>query len=196
MRRTLSIAAALLFTGCATGYQPNHVGFHFQGELGVGGSRSSASQDGSSAKYGGPGGLYAVGLGGAIAPDLIIGGQLWGSSVTDPELTVDGASGTLDGVTYQVYGFGPMVKYYFTPANIYVSATPSIAQLSLSDEVSSDETKWGPALRLGAGKEWPVGPDWGMGVSAALQFASNKADGGGPTWSTVGGGVLFTISYH
>ncbi len=114
----------------------------------------------------------------------------------DVRLTIDGESRTISDLTYQTYGIGPMVKYYFMPINVYVAATPSFGQLSLRDDQSSDETKWGPALRLALGKEWYASQRWGLGVAGVLHLASNKPEGGGPTWTTVGGGVVFSASYN
>ncbi len=196
MRRIALIASALLAAACATVHQTAHVGVHFQADLGAGGSQSTASESGVDAKYSGPAGLISVGVGGAAAPNLIVGAQLWGSSVSDVRFTLNGQSETLTNVTYDVYGFGPMLKYYFMPANVYVAATPSIAQLSLSNDHSSDETRWGPALRLAVGKEWYASMHWGLGIAGVLHLASNKPEGGGPTWSTVGGGVVFSASYN
>ncbi len=196
MRRLALIASALVATACATVHQTEHAGLHFQGDIGAGGSQSTASQSGIDAKYSGPAGLFSVALGGAVAPNLILGGQLWASSVADVRFTLEGHSETLTDVTYDVYGFGAMLKYYFMPANVYIAATPSVAQLSLHNDQSSDETKWGPALRLAVGKEWYVSRHWGLGLAGVLHLASNKPEGGGPTWSTVGGGVVFSASYN
>jgi hypothetical protein len=196
MRRIVAIVVALLAAGCTTMHQSSHVGFHFQGDLGVGGSQSTASDAGDEVKYSGPGGLYSLAVGGSVVPNLIIGAQLWGASVSDVRLTVNGSSQTLDGITYQTYGFGPMVKFYAMPANIYLAVTPSIAQLRLSDDnQNEDTTKWGPALRLAVGKEWYVSQRWGMGLAGVLHVASNDAEGGGPKWKTVGGGVVFSASF-
>jgi hypothetical protein len=196
MGRVVTLAFALLAAGCVGVHQNSHVGLHVQGDIGAGGSRSEATDAGVTGRYSGAGAIYSLGLGGAVVPNLIIGGQMWGSTVTDVRFTVEGESQTLTDVTYDVYGFGPMVKFYLMPANVYFSATPSIARLRLSDEFSSDETKWGPALRLAAGKEWYVSRRWGLGVAGALHFASNKSEDDALTWKTLGGGVVFSASYQ
>lgn len=194
--RRIAFLAPVLLVGCATVHQTEHRGLHFAGDLGAGGSASSMSESGDDAKYSGPAGLYSLAVGGAVAPNLIIGGQLWGSSVSDVDLTVNGHTETLHDVTYDVYGFGALVKYYIMPVNMYLSATPSVAQLSLKSDFGSDETRWGPALRLGVGKEWYVSQHWGLGVAGVLQLASNKAEDDGPTWRTMGGGVVFSASFN
>jgi hypothetical protein len=195
MRRIAFLAPALL-VGCATVHQPDHRGLHFTGDIGIGGSSSSASEGGVDARYSGPGGVYALAVGGAvIVPNLIVGGQLWGSSVSDVRFTLDGQSETLHDVTYSVYGLGALVKYYVEPANVYVAATPSVAQLSLQNDAGSDETEWGPALRLAVGKEWYASQHWGLGVAGVLHLASNRHEGSGPAWRTVGGGVVFSASF-
>ncbi|HTP29906.1 MAG TPA: hypothetical protein VMK12_30145, partial [Anaeromyxobacteraceae bacterium] len=95
-----------------------------------------------------------------------------------------------------VYAIGPMVKYYVMPINFYLAATPSFAKLTSSSSTGSGETKWGPALRLAAGKEWYASQHWGLGLASVFQFSSNEGSSGGATWSTVGGGVVFSASYN
>jgi len=198
MRSITLLAAVLLATGCATAHQTAHTGFHFQGDIGIGGSRSSASQGGNDFKISGTGGQGSVALGGAVAPNLIIGGQVWGSTNTDPSIEVNGQSAqTASNASTALYGIGPMVKYYFMPINFFLAATPSFAKLESSSDTGEGETKWGPAIRLAAGKEWYVSQHWGLGVAGVLQFSSNEEEtSGGPTWSTIGGGVVFSASYN
>ncbi len=195
MRRICFLAPVLLLVGCATVHQPDHRGLHFTGDIGIGGSTSRASSGGSEARYEGEGGVFALAVGGAvIVPNLIVGGQLWGSSVSDVRYTLDGQTETLHDVTYDVYGLGALLKYYYMPANVYIAATPSVAQLSLHNEAGSDETDWGPALRLAVGKEWYASQHWGLGVAGVVHLASNRHEGH-ETWRTVGGGVVFSASF-
>jgi hypothetical protein len=199
VRRLLLLAPAVLTAACATVQPQDHRGLHFSADLGVAGSSSEATLNGVSDKYSGTGAGYAVAVGGAVAPNLIIGGQVFGTSVASPEETVSGGgSGTLSNVTYGFTAVGPMIKYYFMPINLYVAATPAIGRISLSDDTGSANTKWGPALRLAVGKEWYVAPQWGLGVSGILGFGSNEVDVGGATatYKTVNGGVVFSVSFN
>ncbi len=78
MRRIALFASAFLALGCATVHQNEHVGFHFQADIGAGGSQSTASDSGIDAKYSGGAGLFSVGAGGAVVPNLILGAQILG----------------------------------------------------------------------------------------------------------------------
>lgn len=197
MHRMAFLAPVLLATGCATAHQTAHTGLHFQGDIGFGVQRSSASQGGDDYTISGSGGVFSLALGGAVVPNLIIGGQLWGNTTPDPTAEVNGQSiPTASNASTATYAFGPMVKYYFMPINFYLAATPSFAKLSSSSDTGSGETKWGPALRLAAGKEWYASQHWGLGIAGVLNFGSNEETEGGPTWSSVGGGVVFSASYN
>jgi hypothetical protein len=145
----------------------------------------------------------ALAVGGAITPNLIIGGQLWGTAVPRPKVTDSGAGGgradPSNDFTYGVVGLGPIIKYYVMPANVYFAVTPSVACLTVTAlSFDAEGTKWGLGLRLAAGKEGYVSERWGMGVAGVLDLASATAGFGAqdPTWRTVGGGIAFTASYR
>lgn len=201
MHRLLVLVPALLSAACATVHQPDHTGFHFDADIGVGGSSSKANDD-LNTEVSGAGVTFGVGGGYAVVPNLIVGAQLWGTSVPDPDVRDDYyGSSTANDWTYGVVGVGPMVRYYFMPINLYLSATPSIARMTLHDDGNDDNygTRWGPALRTAVGKEWFIANRWGMGVAGVLDFASNKdneSNVGAPTWKTVGGGVVFSVSFN
>ncbi len=196
MRSIVIAAAVVLATGCATG-RAAHTGFHFHGDLGIAGSTSETSSFGDSAEISGGGAGFSLAAGGAVVPNLILGGELWGVSVNEPEVSDRLGSGTLRDVTYSVYGFGPRVTWYLMPVNLYFSVTPSITQLSLDydefDETS--ETDWGLGLRAAVGKEWFVSDRWGLGVAGVLHVSSNEDDAD-YRWRTWGGGVVFSASFN
>jgi hypothetical protein len=196
MRSIVIAAAAVLATGCATG-RAAHTGFHFHGDLGIAGSASETNTFGDHAEISGGGAGFSLAAGGAVVPNLILGGELWGVSVDEPEISDAEGAGTLQDVTYSVYGFGPRVTWYVMPANVYFSVTPSITQLSLDyDDVDeTSETDWGLGLRAAVGKEWFVSDRWGLGVAGVLHVASNEDDAD-YKWRTWGGGVVFSASFN
>lgn len=202
--RSFAIAAAavLLTTGCATGFAPRHEGTHLHADIGVVGSRSSASEDGEKLKMSGPGAGFSIALGGAAAPNFIIGGELWMTTVSEPKVTISSMgqsiSGTATDSQYNVVGFGPRFTYYLVPANVYFSATPSLTRLTFADTETDEgsSTNMGFGFRGAVGKEWMVGPSWAMGLAGVLQFATNEDREGGPTFGTVGGGVVFSASMN
>ncbi|HTN51339.1 MAG TPA: hypothetical protein VML50_02960 [Anaeromyxobacter sp.] len=177
------------------GYVPRgyhqHDGFFLQLDLGGGGMGSSALD----MKVSGGALQYSVAVGGAVAENFIIGGQLWGLAASSPTVSNSVGSGSADSLNFT--GFGVNLTYYFMPVNIYVSATPSIGTLSLSANGLTGSTNSGFAMRLAAGKEWWVSTDWGLGFNIQYAHASNADKGAGaPTWSTNWFGVAFSATYN
>ncbi|HMK73896.1 MAG TPA: hypothetical protein VK454_11185, partial [Myxococcaceae bacterium] len=152
-----------------------------------------ASQGGSSVALSGVGASVGVVLGAAISEDWIIGGDVWGVSAFSPSAS-NGAS--LGDQTLSLSGIGLNVTHYFMPENVYVSFSPSLVSLSLGNDQGSGSTNIGFGARLLVGKEWWVGNHWGLGLAGEAIFGVNSDQGGGPTWVTFGGAVLFTATYN
>ncbi len=199
MRSFVIATAAFMAAGCVTGrHIEDHVGLHFHADLGPGWTASRASDAGVSREFNGVGGIAAVSLGGAIVPNLILGGEVWGAGAIDPEYSEDGLAETLDGMSYDVTAYGARLTYYLMPANLYFSATPSITRLSLYDPFGDtvDYSRWGLGLRAAIGKEWFVSPRWGLGLAGVLHLSSNDGGPDGPRWRTWGGGLALSASFN
>jgi hypothetical protein len=194
MRRLVVAVAAALSATTASAQAPLHQGLHLHFDVGIGSSRSSASQSGDSAEVRGVGLPLSVSLGGAVVPNLILGASFWSTVVSDPTFEVNGQESDSN-ATYTTTGFGPMLTVY-VPGNVFVSLVPSLTRLTIEESGSTSRTQMGAGLRASIGKEWQVGYDWGLGVALVGHVCSNKDSDGGPTWSTTGGGVVFTASYH
>lgn len=199
--RSFAIAAAAVFaTGCATtNHIQDHVGVHVHADIGFAGSSSSAKEYGESAEMSGGGGAFSVAVGGAVVPNLILGGEIWGVGVSEPEARDwDGTRYDMIDTTLSAYGLGPRITYYAMPVNLYFSLTPSFTQLALSDDYSeySEESRWGFGLRGAIGKEWFVSPRWGLGLAGVMHASGNKWPEGGPRWKTWGAGLVFSASYN
>ena len=154
----IAAAAAVLATGCATGHIQDHSGFHFHAELGAGNNDTDVTYAGETGKVSGGGGSFSIAAGGALAPNLILGGEVWGVGASEPDVREFGGSrGTLVDVTYSAYGVGPRVTWYVMPANVYFSLTPSFTQLAFSDDYSdySEESRWGLGLRREIERHYP-----------------------------------------
>jgi len=174
-----------------------HLGWMFRLDLGADYLKTSASQDGESLSLSGPGVSAGIVIGHAVAEDWLLGLDIWGLSSFSPSLSTGGASAATRG-TLALTGFGLNATHYFTPANVYVSLSPSATVLSMrsGDGDASASTHVGFGGRLDVGKEWWVGDHWGVGVAAQLALAVNKDKGGGPTWTTVGGAVVLSATYN
>jgi hypothetical protein len=197
MRRLLCLVPALLTAGCVTVAPRDHVDLHLSADIGVGSSRSESTIDGSSMSLSGTAATFGVGMGFAVRPNLILGGQVWGTSVPDPTVKDEYyGSGTATNYTYGLYGFGPMVKFYAMPINMYFSVTPSLTRMTLSDgDNNSAKSDMGFGLRAALGKEWSTAAGWSFGVGGVLDTSSNEATGT-TGWKTVGAGIVFTASMN
>ncbi len=202
-RILVSLAAlALLTTGSIARAQPagahEHDGFFLQLDLGGGGMATTTSILGADLTVSGGAGQLSVAVGGAVARNFILAGQLWGASATEPEVKVNGQSlGSLSDATLSLTAVGLNLTYYFMPINIYVSATPSVGTLSVKQRGQSADTKSGFALRLAVGKEWWVSVDWGIGLNLQFAHASNQSQGtNAPTWATNWIGLAFSATYN
>lgn len=199
---TVLALAVLLTAGAAEAQAPRgrahtHDGFFLQMDLGGGGMSSSAEQGGTEVKLSGGSGQFSVGVGGALTPNFILAGQLWGVSATDPTVKVNGSSyGSLD-ARLTLSAIGVQLVYYFMPVNVYLSLTPSLTQLTIDDGTSSADSDVGFGLKFAVGKEWWVSDNWALGLNGQLAFASNDdKEAGAPSWGTGWFGVAFSATYN
>ncbi len=204
MRKILLTMALVLAatSGVARAQTPRgyheHDGFFLQMDLGLGAMSSKASSGGTDVELSGTAGQFSIALGGVVAPNFIVAGQLWGVSVSSPDVKVNGQSlGSVSDSSIGLSGIGVNLTYYFMPINIYVSATPSIGVLSAKQGGNSYDTKNGFAIRLAAGKEWWVSDNWGIGLNLQFAHASNEDKGTNPpTWATNWFGIALSATYN
>ncbi len=207
MRRMLRLTGALALlvpSGPAeaqglqsTGHR--HLGFFLQLDSGFGYLRSTAGSTASlpEISISGPAFSLAVGVGGAVAEDTVLAGQVWTLGAISQTITVGGLEASAGDTTLVISGFGPTFVYYFMPANLFLSVTPSLTTVQISGGGISGETQLGFGLRAAVGKEWWVGDHWGIGLTGQLYLASNKDKGvSPPTWTSFGGVLAFSATYN
>lgn len=155
---------------------PAHDGLFMRVDVGFGYLSASESYAGATDTYSGAGLSWGAAFGGVIAPNLVLFGQLLGTTVWDPNFHVTGtASENLSGVSMSMFGIGPGVAYYFMPLNAFVSGTALLTKISFTDDVydtSLGDSDLGFGLAVTGGKEWWVSHDWGIGLAARLYFGS------------------------
>jgi hypothetical protein len=180
-----------------TGGFHTHDGFYLHLEGGFGSLGTKASQAGTSMELSGGAGEFAVGVGYAVTPNLILGGQFWGMNASSPTVKLNGSDlGSASG-SIGLSAFGFEATYYFTDLGLYLSAVPSFGTLSASGSGSSGSTKSGFAIKLAVGKEWWVSDNWGIGLNAQYAHSSNEDSGTNPpTWATNYFGVAFSATYN
>ena len=168
-----------------------HLGFYLHLDIGVGYLGTSTSQATGGSTLSGAALPLSIAIGGAVAEDWILAGDLWGAAGPSP-------SGTNWGRTaYGGVGFN--VTHYFMPANVYLSLTPSFTSLVFdTSQPFVDRAATGFGAKVAVGKEWWVGDHWGLGMALQGYFASNDGHGNatGTKWTTWGGGFVFSATYN
>ncbi|HET7754515.1 MAG TPA: hypothetical protein VFK85_11450 [Anaeromyxobacteraceae bacterium] len=202
---SLVAVAVLAFAGAAQAQDSysypgvhTHDGFFLQMDLGVGGMASSVDQGGGDLKLSGGSGQFSVGVGGAVARNFVIAGQVWAVSVPDPDVKLGGTKLGEADATLSLSGIGVQLVYYFMPLNVYVSATPSLTRLSLDEGSSTGESDTGFGMKLAVGKEWWVSDNWALGLNGQFAFSTNDDSGvaGAPSWGTGWFGVAFSATFN
>lgn len=89
-------------------------------------------------------------------------------------------------LSFNLYGAGLGLKYYLTPRSFFVSGSLSLARLNYQsmdsyfpDGSTGDTSHWGAWARFAVGREWPVTPNWSVGMAGELQIG-RMGQGAGP----------------
>ena len=163
------------YAPAAYGWNHQHDGFYLRAYAGLGYFSASETYGGATDTYSGIGATYGAAFGGTIARNLILYGELLGTTVTNATLSYGGGTPDYSGVDLTMFGIGPGVAYYVEPINLYLSGTLTFTQISFSDTNTAqplDSTNLGVGLSFMVGKEWWVSPDWGIGIAGQVHIAS------------------------
>lgn len=154
-----------------------HTGFLLRLNLGIGAGWLQAERDpntGGTVTFSGLGLAGSIALGGAVAPNLVLHGDLFFISILDaavdggiydrdPEFNYDGD------VSILAPGLG--LTYYLMPANFYLSGALGLANgVWERSDGERQSSRIGIAANLVLGKEWWVDPLWGLGLASQLTF--------------------------
>lgn len=205
-RKVLLLAIFLPFTllclqvpsALAGGEAHTHDGFFLRLAAGAGSGRNKIEAGGGKLEISGTSGDADIAIGGVVSPNLAIHGTLFGWSVSDPDVTISGVSGsgTAKG-TATVSAVGAGATYYFMPVNVYLSGSAGFGTFVFDpDSGSKAETDGGLALAFTAGKEWWVGNSWGLGAAVGYIFSSLPDKGVSENWSGNAFSVRFTATLN
>lgn len=180
--------------------QNQHAGVFLRAELGAG-FRSMSTPDAGSAKASGAGAGFAIAVGGPVAENLILLGELTVDSAQNPTIQVGSRSVETTDASFALLGLGPGITYYFMPANVHVGATILLTEATLTykgEKIAETDLGFGGLLRVG--KDFWIGKNFGLGVAGQFTFATMKdkvADGGtNPTWSAMAGTLALEGTYN
>lgn len=184
----------------AVGGEPRtHDGFFLRLSAGGGYGETKiglpSSLGGGDLKLSGGAGDVNLAIGGAIKPNLIVHGTLWGWAVSSPDVEVPGASGTADAnLTMSAFGVG--LTYYVMPVNFYISPSVGISELSIEENNVSYSTDPGFALDATIGKEWWVSDGWALGAAAGFSWHTVSDSDINENWSGPGFGIRFSATMN
>jgi hypothetical protein len=189
----IALAVMLLPAARAEAQSRTHDGFFLQMDLGVGGMASKVDVGRNDVEASGGSGEFSIALGGAVARNLILAGQMWAVAAVDPTVKVDGHEiGDAD-ATITLSGVGVNLTYY-TQSNVYFSVTPSLTTLTFESDGDEEKTDTGFGVRLAVGKEWWVSDSWGLGLNGQVAFSTNEDQG--ETWNTAWVGIAFSATFN
>lgn len=171
-----------------------HDGFFLN--LQAGPSYLSLSLPDGSMEIRGPGaGLY-VAIGGTPIENFVIFGEIVGQSATSPELKLDGVVyDSNDSVSLSFSQIGPGAAYFFGESSFFVSGSIGFADATLeTPSGKASGSGWG--FRIGAGKEWWIGEQWGLGLGAHFLKSFLKDDDNSDELGGTSFGLNLSATFH
>lgn len=183
-----------------------HDGLYLRFLVGMGATTMSARGEDPELRISGAGLGLSFALGGTVARNLVLFGELVGSTAIEPELrSGDSVRRTPPDTTAGIFGLGLGLGYYL-PHNLYLTGTFALSRVEI-DLAGDDQperaarSRFGPGLSLVFGKEWWVSRNWGLGVAAQLYLARMKdlqGDAGtvAPTWRARGVNLMFSATFN
>jgi hypothetical protein len=120
---------------------------------------------------------YGASLGTAIVPNLIMYGEIVGSSISHPAITNNVDSEAVARHVHQV-ALGVGIAYFFEPSHGYFSSALTLPRAWFDYSSSSgfgyygEKTNLGVGVNLRVGREWWVSDAWALGLAAQAHLAT------------------------
>jgi hypothetical protein len=176
-----------------------HDGFYLRLHLGAGYTHlSGADGFGSTVTASGGSGSFGLAIGGAVAPNFIVFGTIFGVG-SSPTVKVGGVDAGLSNSSAVLAGIGAGAAYYFEPVNVYLSGALAFTSVEIDDANSNPiyQTRDGIGVQLMVGKEWWISQNWGVGVAGEFIGASMKdKNDSSVTWSADAFSILLSATYN
>lgn len=185
-----------------------HQDFFMRLTVGPSFSRFSIGEDDIDLNVQGAGGYGSLLIGGTIARNTALHATLLGQAIIDPDLdeaaidpgiSLGTLSEELDDTTARTSGFGLGVSHYLDN-NFFFGGSVLLSWLSveffgdgITVERSSDA---GIGVNLNVGKEWYVGQKAAIGVIFEGLWAMAPQDNTDSNWTSFGGSLNFSFTYH
>ncbi|MCZ7603442.1 MAG: hypothetical protein M5R37_11250 [Melioribacteraceae bacterium] len=176
---TLSICLVLLVvisTSAQNSGKHEHDGFFMRFLAGP--SYSTQVYDGapSEMEVKGLSASFGFQIGATIAENLIAFGEVSGSTITNPDIEINGTVHETDETKSSSFGFGGGITYYIMPLNFYFTASVLASKMKMEYTKGSvkyeGESDMGIGVFAGVGKEWWIADDWALGACAFFSYAN------------------------
>ncbi|MFO0571749.1 MAG: hypothetical protein U0263_39355 [Polyangiaceae bacterium] len=181
-----------------------HDGFYLRLGIGVGSYSGESKPDGGgyTIDVSGVGPSVEIALGGTVAPGVVIGGGIYGSTIPTPKYEYQNLSE--DGGQAVGSMLGPFVDWYFDPhGGFHAQAALGYTAISAAkgdNYPGEDSSGGGTGVMAGVGYEAWVGEEWGVGGLARVHYFSGEVEGDDSgNKSDVSGtvlSILFTATLH
>ncbi|MCC6623785.1 MAG: hypothetical protein IT385_21175 [Deltaproteobacteria bacterium] len=148
---------------------------------------NASVDDSSETTFSGLGGQVDLAFGGTITRNLALHVDLFGASIFEPSVEIDGRDqGDAENTTTSLGALGIGLTGYIMPANLYVSGAVGVGVGTIRTRVESgpfrldieEDTDPGLAVQVMVGTEWLISKRWGIGLAGQFIFASLDTDGG------------------
>ncbi len=175
----------------------NHEGFFMRFLVGAG--PGSIIIDDADMEITSTGADFHFQIGGSVAENLILFGDIGGFSLTNPDMEWQGVSFSGEDVSVSAMGYGAGLTYYIMPANIFLSGSVMYVNDTIKfEDEEVGESDPGIGFFISAGKEWWVGDKWGLGAAVFFEYGNpkDKADvaGNQATMTNQIFGIMFSAT--
>jgi hypothetical protein len=176
-----------------------HAGIFLRAYLGAG-YRSMSATD-TSMKISGGGGSFGLAIGGTVAENLILLGELMVEVAQNPTIEMGAQSTDTTDASLAFLGLGPGVAYYIMPANVHLGASLLLTEATLTYKGTKiAETDWGFGGVVRVGKDFWIGKNFGLGALGQFSLASmnDKANDAGPTptWTATAASLALEATFN
>lgn len=153
----------------------SHQGFYLRLDGGLGYLSGTADFDnGTSATAKGGAGYLGLSIGGAVSPDVVVYGELWGMSAVAPTVQYGGFSGVARDQTLNFGGLGLGIGTFFSH-NVFFGVSLDLTRLGVTNsDGSSSNSDVGLALTATLGKQFWVTERVGLGFGLKLIGGGNR----------------------
>jgi hypothetical protein len=135
-------------------------------------------------------------VGGSIIENLAIHADFQTTLMPSPEQKAFGHKSDFDAdIVFESMGLG--ATYHIMPVNLFVSGSVGLGLLVFEDDGGqSKDTSAGLTLNGMLGKEWWVGPDWGLGIAGQVLFLRVKDYVDEAHMNALAFNLLFSATYN